>query len=281
MIKKIAHSADWHLKKDVSLLDQFRFTKNEYIKSVKQQFEGLSYYDALQVVVGDVYHNYNHSNHVIDKELSQFFIDLLKISPVVFVLGNHDFNTQNLAEMPLLEKIVDPIIQVNKMYEKNNLHFFKESKCYELDNILFANYSHLHKSERPMDLDNHFNRDILKVGLYHDPIQNAKSYGYVFGEYSKSVEIFDGLDIVMAGDIHQYQTIQLKGGGPFVYCGSPYQQHFGETVSKHGYVIWDINDLNHYTHTFIELPMNPFNYIKVTSESLKTLLNDNYKILNK
>lgn len=280
MIKKIAHSADWHLKKDISLLNQFRFTKSEYIKSVKTQFNGLPYEECLQVIVGDIYHNYNHSNHIIDKELSQFFIDLLKISPIVYVLGNHDYNYQNLSEMPLLEKIVDPIIQINEIHGKNNFHFFKESKCFQIENILFANYSHFYKSNRPIDLDNHFQTDLLKVGLYHDPIQNAKSYGYVFGEYSKSVEIFDGLDIVMAGDIHQYQTIQLKDGGPFVYCGSPYQQHFGETLSKHGYVMWDINEINHCKHTFIELQMNPFNYIKVSSDKLESLLNGKYKINN-
>lgn len=53
----------------------------------------------------------------------------------------------------------------------------------------------------------------------------------------------------MAGDIHMRQTLKRKNT-EIVYPGSLIQQDFGETVSKHGFVVWNMETLK---HSFIDI----------------------------
>jgi DNA repair exonuclease SbcCD nuclease subunit len=56
----------------------------------------------------------------------------------------------------------------------------------------------------------------------------------------------------MAGDIHKRQVIR-RGNTEIVYPGSMIQQTFGETVSQHGFAVWDIENK---TYEFIDLETN-------------------------
>ena len=65
-------------------------------------------------------------------------------------------------------------------------------------------------------------------------------------------EIFNGCDIVMAGDIHKRQELK-RGNVEIIYPGSLIQQTFGETVTQHGFCVWD---LENNTHKFVDLETN-------------------------
>ena len=49
--------------------------------------------------------------------------------------------------------------------------------------------------------------------------------------------MFDGFDMVMLGDIHKRQTL---GRSTIAYAGSMIQQNHGESLEKHGYLLWDV-----------------------------------------
>jgi DNA repair exonuclease SbcCD nuclease subunit len=62
--------------------------------------------------------------------------------------------------------------------------------------------------------------------------------------------MFDGCDVVMAGDIHKRQVIETAGI-EVVYPGSLIQQTYGETVTVHGFAVWDVEKR---TREFVDLP---------------------------
>jgi DNA repair exonuclease SbcCD ATPase subunit len=49
--------------------------------------------------------------------------------------------------------------------------------------------------------------------------------------------MFEGFDMVMLGDIHKRQTL---GSPTIAYAGSMIQQNHGESLGKHGYLLWDV-----------------------------------------
>jgi DNA repair exonuclease SbcCD nuclease subunit len=49
-----------------------------------------------------------------------------------------------------------------------------------------------------------------------------------------SPDIFNGLDMVLCGDIHKRQTLRVNGLS-IVYPGSLIRQNLGESASGHGY----------------------------------------------
>ena len=63
---------------------------------------------------------------------------------------------------------------------------------------------------------------------------------------------FEGCDFIMAGDIHKRQVIK-RGDCEIVYPGSLVQQTFGETITQHGFVVWDLDKK---TYEFVDLPLN-------------------------
>ena len=53
--------------------------------------------------------------------------------------------------------------------------------------------------------------------------------------------------MVIMGDIHHRQNFIHKGTN-ITYSGSFIQQDFGERVSEHGYLIWDVEHLDYTEH---------------------------------
>ena len=51
----------------------------------------------------------------------------------------------------------------------------------------------------------------------------------------------------MMGDIHHRQNFIHKGIN-IAYCGSFIQQDFGERVTGHGYLIWDVEHLDYISY---------------------------------
>jgi len=89
-------------------------------------------------------------------------------------------------------------------------------------------------------------------------------------------DMFDGYDLALLGDIHKRQELISPKGCKCVYAGSLVQQNFGETLDKHGFLVWDLetltyeevdiqNDYGYYTMDIIggvvpdvtDLPMYP------------------------
>ncbi|MEI6881249.1 MAG: hypothetical protein WCK82_07965, partial [Bacteroidota bacterium] len=120
-----------------------------------------------------------------------------------------------------------------------------------------------------------FGPDKTYIGLFHAPLINAKTdIGYEI-DHGAELDIFEGCDMVMLGDIHKRQFFNHKGIH-VAYPSSLIQQNFGENVSKHGFLMWDIE-----SKTFTEHDVenkHPFYQFKI--KSLEDLETGSEKITN-
>lgn len=72
------------------------------------------------------------------------------------------------------------------------------------------------------------------------------------------------------------KKIKIKKVIPIAYCGSLIQQNFGENVTKHGFLLWDVE-----TNTFNDYDVeNRYPYYQFRIKSLEDLENGTEKITN-
>jgi DNA repair exonuclease SbcCD nuclease subunit len=68
---------------------------------------------------------------------------------------------------------------------------------------------------------------------------------------------------VLCGDIHKRQVFDIPGGKKAYMIGSTIQQNFGESITKHGYGVYEVKTDE---YTFVDLPnTKPFLSFKITS----------------
>jgi DNA repair exonuclease SbcCD nuclease subunit len=116
-----------------------------------------------------------------------------------------------------------------------------------------------------------------KIGLFHDPIQGLTTdTGYDFGDHAYEVEKFKGLDLVLCGDIHKRQVIDIPDGKKAYMVGSTIQQNFGEKVTKHGFGIYDVKKDK---YKFVDLT-NPRPFLAFKITSIEDLENGTEKLTN-
>lgn len=70
--------------------------------------------------------------------------------------------------------------------------------------------------------------------------------------------------------------IKLKKQIPIIQIGSTIQQNFGESTTKHGYGVYDIQTDQ---YDFVDLP-NPKPFLKFSIESFDDLVSGTEKLLN-
>lgn len=236
MIKKIIHVADVHIR-TYRMHDEYKEVFQKFIDEITEYCKDYEHDEIRIAIVGDLV----HQKITISNEqliLSCWFLnELSKVGKVVIVAGNHDLLENNRDR-------VDSISPMIQLLGSDNISYYKESKCYVDENIVWCNYSIFEHNQRP-DIESARKeweyRHIEKtyVGLYHAPLVGATTdIGYEFTE-GTTLEHFDGCDMVLLGDIHKRQELQYKNI-PIVYPSSLIQQNFGETVNKHGYLIWDV-----------------------------------------
>jgi len=240
MIKKIIHIADIHIR-TYRMHDEYEEIFRTFIDKVKLQVVGLKHEEIRIAVVGDLV----HQKITISNEqlvLSCWFLgELATIGKVVLVAGNHDLLENNQDRM-------DSITPMIRLLNNPNIAYYKESLCYEDENIVWCNYSIFEDNKGP-DIETartQYNNKTF-IGLYHAPLAGATTdIGYEFKE-GTGLDHFEGCDMVLLGDIHKRQEFTYKGA-PIVYPSSLVQQNFGETVSKHGYLLWDVESRTYEEH---------------------------------
>ena len=117
----------------------------------------------------------------------------------------------------------------------DDLHLLKDSGETHLDKTNCLNVLSVFDRDKwikPTDPEK------INIALYHGAISRCKTdtnWTMSFGE--DEIEIFEGFDFAMLGDIHRRQF--LDEDGRIWYAGSTIQQNHGETNDK-GILIWDI-----------------------------------------
>ncbi len=270
MVKKVIHIADIHIR-TYRMHDEYGAAFKTFLKNIRELVKGYDRKEVRIVIAGD----YVHQKITISNELlilgTWFLRKLEKIAPVVIIAGNHDLLENNKDRM-------DSITPMVQLLPDLDIKYLKDSKCYLDENVVWCNYSIFEENTRP-DIETaivDYGSDKTYIGLYHAPIMGATTdIGYEFDE-STSLEHFSGCDIVMMGDIHKRQEFKYKGT-PIVYPSSLIQQNFGETVSKHGFLWWDIESKTYEEYDietdygFYQFKINSLNDLE---EGLEKLTNE-------
>ena len=269
MIKKIVHVADIHIR-TYRLHDEYREVFTTFIAQVKDLVKDYAKDEVRIVIAGDLV----HQKIIISNEqliLGTWLIKQLEmIAPVIMIAGNHDLLENNKDR-------VDSITPMVQFLPDANVNYFKESKCYLDDNTVWCVYSIFEENSRP-DIESakqQFGEDKVYIGLYHAPLLNAKTdVGYEI-DHGASLDIFEGCDMVLLGDIHKRQLFNHKGI-KIAYPSSLIQQNFGENVSNHGFLFWDVATKDFTEHNVD----NQYSFYKIKIKSLDDLDNNTEVIVN-
>jgi DNA repair exonuclease SbcCD ATPase subunit/DNA repair exonuclease SbcCD nuclease subunit len=203
---------------------------------------------------GDIAHTKTQISPEFVDMASDFFTSLASIAPTYIILGNHDGNLKNSSRQDALSPIINALghpdlhllkgageTVVGKGYCLNVLSVFDE------DNWV-----------KPTD-DTKIN-----IALYHGSVSGVLTdSGWVMQHGEHPIEIFEGHDFALLGDIHKTNQI-LDTEGRVRYCGSTVQQNHGESNDK-GFLIWDIQSKDDFEvkHYVLENP-KPFVTINLT-----------------
>ena len=233
IINKVYHLADLHIR-NLQRHKEYKLVFNKFLKQVKQD----NIEDSIIYIAGDIAHAKTEMSPELVQEISWFLTECSKLRETVLITGNHDCNLNNSHRLDVLTPIIENL-------GNNRIHYLRDTGVYNIHNLTFVVYSILDDKENwpkgdTVDGEN-------KIVLFHGPVNKAQTdIGYTVSSNSFQVDMFDGFDMAMLGDIHKRQTFG-EGYEHIAYAGSMIQQNHGELLENHGYLLWDIP-----TRTFTE-----------------------------
>ena len=289
MIKRIIHFSDLHIR---------LFKDHDLYRSILQT--ALKEWETLQpdriVFTGDLVHSKNQMTPELVEFVAWVLSECAKIAKTVVIIGNHDFLENNNTRLDALTPIIDSL-------KNDQITYLKNRGVYEDENVNWCVYS-LMEHNIPPDIPQNGN---VNIGLFHGPINGLKTdLGYSFGEDSFDSGKFNGLQIVLCGDIHKRQVIntesiieidedlldeyikkgweivirmgkiKIKKQISIIQIGSTIQQNFGEKITKHGYGVYDIEKDE---YDFVDLP-NPKPFLAFRINSIDDLVDGTEKLTN-
>jgi len=251
MINKLIHFSDLHVK---------LFKDHEQYRKILQN--AIGQWKELNpdriVFTGDLVHSKNQMTPELIEFVAWILTECANIAKTIIIPGNHDFLVNNIERLDALSPIIDSL-------NNKNIVYYKDRGVYEDDNVSWCVYSQ-YQGNIPPDISE---AKGIKVGLFHGPIQGMTTdLGYDFGDHAYDTEKFDGLDIVLCGDIHKRQEFNFKTGKGYM-IGSPIQQNIGESIRNHGFGTYDFGT-KEYVYTDLE---NPKPFLKFSIKSFEDIEN--------
>jgi DNA repair exonuclease SbcCD nuclease subunit len=258
MIKKLVHFSDLHIRlfKDHDL---YRGILNDMLNRFKEINP-----DRI-VFTGDLVHSKNQMTPELIEFVAWILTECSKITKTVLIIGNNDFLENNMSRLDSLTPIIDSLNNDNIVYLKNRGEYADEN----VDWVVFSLMDH----NIPPDIENNGK---TKIGLFHGPVQGLTTdIGYKF-ETGFDSDKFGGCDLVLCGDIHKRQIFNIPGGKKAYMVGSTVQQNYGETINKHGFGIYELeND----KYEFVDLK-NPKPFLSFKLKSFDDIINGTEKLAN-
>ena len=193
MIKRLIHFSDLHIR---------LFKDHDLYRSILQT--ALKEWETLRpdriVFTGDLVHSKNQMTPELVEFVAWVLSECAKIAKTVVIIGNHDFLENNNTRLDALTPIIDSL-------KNDQITYLKNRGVYEDENVNWCVYS-LMEHNIPPDIPQNGN---VNIGLFHGPINGLKTdLGYSFGEESFDSGKFNGLQIVLCGDIHKRQVINTE-----------------------------------------------------------------------
>ena len=247
MVKLVIHCADIHIR-NFQRLDEYNEQLSKFIEECKVLSEPYEQDEVRIVISGDIVHQKNTISAELISFVSSFIRELEKIAKVIVIAGNHDLIVNNSSRKDAITGIFETASFNNAFFLDYELDF--QSGYIIDDNIIWAVYSIYNDFLKPdIEKSKEEYPDNKVIGLYHGPIVGCSLYNGSVMDVGVTNDIFDGCDCVMAGDIHKRQEIR-RGDVKIIYPGSLIQQNYGETVTQHGFVKWNMENI---TYEYVDL----------------------------
>ena len=234
-LKRIYHIADIHIR-NVKRHKEFRGVFEKMFEEIRKR--GTE--DSIIYLAGDIAHAKLEMSPELVKEISWLFTECTKHCPTILIAGNHDCNMNNSDRLDVLTPIVEAL-------NLENFHYLKDTQVFWLDGVAFSVFSIFdNKDNWIMADDFSLSSARKKIALFHGPVDHSQTdIGYVVSSRHFTTDLFDGFDLALLGDIHKRQELISPKGCKCVYAGSLVQQNFGETLDKHGFLVWDLETLTY------------------------------------
>jgi DNA repair exonuclease SbcCD ATPase subunit len=262
IIKYIYHLADIHIR-PAERIQEYTEVFNTLYKSVEEI--GKDHYEeSVVIIAGDIF----DAKSILKSESLYLFdklMELLNLMNVIIIAGNHDGNMTNQEKQDSLSYVayVHQRLYRNKGV-KNQLYYLNKTGIYETENLIFG-VKHIFDFETkfPTIHNNEYIPDIIKnsskkkIAIYHGTINGSKTDLGKELISEENVNMFNGYDYVLLGDIHKHQYLTDEYN--IAYSSSLIQQNHGETIEDHGYMLWDlVNNMSY----FVRVPNN-YGYITI------------------
>ena len=271
MIKCVIHCADIHIR-NFQRLNEYTDQLSRFVEKCKEVTKNYKREEIRIVISGDLVHQKNNISNELMTFSSFFLRELEQIARVIVIAGNHDLLVNNTSRTDTLTALFETANFEDCAFLDGMLNY--ESGFVEDENIIWALYS-IYDGYSPPKMDDLNKENKTVVGLYHGMVVGASLNNGTVIDNGVEGDLFEGCDCVMAGDIHKRQVLK-RGDVEIVYPGSLIQQTFGETVSQHGFVLWDIENL---THEFVDLDTD-YGLFDMEIESIDDIDNDKEKLIN-
>ncbi len=258
MIKKLVHFSDLHIRlfKDHDL---YRGVLTDMLFKFKELNP-----DRI-VFTGDLVHSKNQMTPELIEFVAWVLSECSKIAKTIVIIGNHDFLENNMSRLDALTPIIESL-------KNENIVYYKNRGSYEDQNVEWVVFS-LMDHNVPPDITE---SQRTKIGLFHGPVVGLSTdIGYKFEDGFDSSR-FAGCDLVLCGDIHKRQVFPIPNERKAYMVGSTIQQNFGETVRKHGFGIYTVNEDK---YEFVDLD-NPKPFLSFKIKSIEDLVNGTEQLLN-
>ena len=280
-IKRIIACSDIHVP-SLKGIEELKVILQRFIDSCKEIVEKEGDKNNVRIVIcGDIFHNKLSITNESILCVNWFLSELGKVAKTIVIVGNHDMLMNNTDRVDSLT----PLFEIGKL--SNVIYLDKElgfkSGCYKDDNIVWCLYSSYDAFNSP-DIEAFKTKSRSKtpltyVGLIHTDINGAITVTNYVTETGIDPNVFSECDFVIAGHIHKKQEIK-KNGVKIVYCSSISQKDFGESITGHGYVLWDVSDPEDITYDYIEVPNPEGGYYNFEINSIEDIKEDREELIN-
>lgn len=246
-IRCVIHCSDIHMR-NFQRMEEYAEQLSKFTKKVEEIAKNYEPDEVRIVISGDIVHSKTTISPELIAFVSTWIRELQKIAEVIVISGNHDLMVNNLTR-------IDPITAIFQASQFDNAihldsYFNYDSGIIVEDNVTWVLYSIFNDFRRPdIEQAKKDYPDNTVIGLYHGTIVGATLNNGTVMDSGQDGDIFQGCDFVLAGDIHKRQVIK-RGDTIIVYPGSLIQQTFGETITQHGFAVWDLEKKS---YDFVEL----------------------------
>jgi DNA repair exonuclease SbcCD ATPase subunit len=242
-LKTIYHIADVHIR-NVQRHKEYRLVFEKMFEEIRKR--GTD--DAIIYLAGDIAHAKLELSPELVREISWLFTECSKHCETILITGNHDCNMNNSDRLDVLTPIVDAL-------NLPNFTYLRDTQVYSIGGVDFGVFS-IFDDKKNWPKGNTLSGN-KKIALFHGPVDNSQTdVGYVVSSRHFTTDMFDGYDLALLGDIHKRQTMISPSGCKVVYAGSLVQQNFGESLSGHGLLAWDLDS---FKYEAIDIP-NDYGY---------------------